>query len=293
MVKRCLTAPQSRSAVRRCFAIASAAFIIAAPQGRAAAADLLGTPVLRGSLFDGYARWDGFYAGGHAGASSMWNDFGSAPSKQVTFALRNTTLETEQAPSNWTTLPASTTNSLQYGGFVGYNWQWDEVVLGLELGYSHMASMESSATDSISRVVPTSDGFQNTVNISAQSSISLIDYATLRGRAGYAFGSFLPYAVIGAAVGRFNYFTGTIVNVSGINPTAIPPAQATYGPFTFVNADAKDNAFAAGFVFGLGMDVLLAPNMFLRGEWEYVAFAPVGGIRTTVNALRAGFGVRF
>ena len=45
------------------------------------------------------------------------------------------------------------------------------------------------------------------MTIKAQSSIKLVDYATLRARAGYAFGQFLPYALVGGAVGRFNYST--------------------------------------------------------------------------------------
>ena len=43
------------------------------------------------------------------------------------------------------------------------------------------------------------------------SQMKLIDYGTLRGRAGYAFGQFLPYAFFGGAVGRFNYSTSTTV----------------------------------------------------------------------------------
>src|SRR5262249_48949524 len=56
---------------------------------------------------------------------------------------------------------------------------------------------------------------------------------------------FLPYAVLGAAVGRFNFgdlSTGTFVG--------------------------KDNAFDVGFVAGLGVDWAVAPGVFLRAEWE-------------------------
>ena len=256
---------------------------------RAAAWDLFSTSVLRGPLFEGYARWDGAYAGVHAGASSMATNFGNAASDQVAFILRNTTLQNEFAPSNWTTLPSITTNSLQYGGFIGYNWQWDEVVLGLDIGYTSLNSMSTAVSDSIARQVTTSDGFVNDVTIVAQSAVKLVDYASFRGRAGYAFGQFLPYAILGGAVGRFNYATTVTVTTSGTNSTT----SATYGPITDNGSVGKDNAFALGFVTGLGMDVLLAPNVFLRGEWEYVAFAPVGGIRTSVNSARAGLGLRF
>ncbi len=41
------------------------------------------------------------------------------------------------------------------------------------------------------------------------------------------------------------------------------------------------------------MDVALLPNVFVRGEWEYIAFAPVGGIRSNINTGRVGLGVKF
>ncbi|HWC94766.1 MAG TPA: outer membrane beta-barrel protein, partial [Pseudolabrys sp.] len=262
-----------------------------APQQQAAAADWPGVPVLRGGMFDGYARWEGVYAGGHVGASSMTSNFGNAVTDQVAFILRNSRLEDEFAPSSWTTLPTSSTNSMQYGAFIGYNWQWDDVVLGLEVGYSRLSSMQDSAADSIARRVTTSDSIQHDVTIAAQSSIKLIDYAALRGRAGYAFGQFLPYAVLGLAVGRFNYSNAVTLADAQTDVSTTP--GTFLGTFTGSASDAKDNAFAGGFVAGLGMDVLLMPNVFLRGEWEYVAFGTIGGVRTSINVARAGLGLRF
>ena len=181
--------------------IAALVLIVAAPAG-AFAADM--PALLRGSYTPTYSRWDGFYAGGHFGASTMSNNFGNATSDEVAFILRNTTLEDQFAPSNWTVLGSSSTNSMQYGGFVGYNWQWDQLVLGFDFGYTRMSSMANSASETLGRVVTTTDKIQHDVTITAQSSIKLIDYATLRGRAGYAFGQFLPSATLGFAVGRFN-----------------------------------------------------------------------------------------
>jgi opacity protein-like surface antigen len=153
---------------------------------------------------------------------------------------------------------ASGTNSTRdsFGGFIGYNTQqWDpQLVLGFELGYNRPSSLETPSTS-------TAGG----------SSYKLVDYVTFRGRAGYAVGQFLPYAVLGAAVGRVNYSTTT---TGGSN-------------------QSQDNVFPFGFVAGLGMDVLLLPNVFLRGEWEGVLFTHVGGIRSNVNTGRVALGVRF
>jgi opacity protein-like surface antigen len=142
----------------------------------------------------------------------------------------------------------------------------------------------------IARQVTTSDTYVNSVTIVAQSSLKLIDYATFRARAGYTFGQFLPYAFAGVAAGRFNYATTATTTVSGISATATPP---TYGPITDTESDAKNNAVVGGVTAGLGMDVALLPNVFVRGEWEYIAFAPVGGFRANINTGRVGIGVKF
>jgi opacity protein-like surface antigen len=46
-------------------------------------------------------------------------------------------------------------------------------------------------------------------------------------------------------------------------------------------------------VVGAGIDVALLPNVFVRGEWEFIGFAPVAGIRTSIHAARVGAGIRF
>jgi opacity protein-like surface antigen len=264
------------------------ALILAAPSG-ADAADM--PEFLRGSYTPSYARWDGFYFGGQVSASSMATNFGNATSSEVAYILRNTTLENEFSPSNWTALGSTTTNSLQYGAFAGYNWQWDQLVIGFDFGYGYMSSMFTSASDTLARRVTTSDNIQHDVTITAQSSVRLVDYAALRGRAGYAFGQFLPYAMLGAAVGRFNYSNAAVLTDAQTDVTT--PPGTFLGTFSGSASDAKNNAFAMGFVAGLGMDVQVMPNLFLRGEWEFVAFAPVAGIRTSMNTARVGLGARF
>lgn len=206
----------------------------------ALAADL---PILRGSFSNeivtpGYARWEGLTAGVQGGYSSLTADFADS----------NATLGLSQ----------KTTSGGSFGAFVGYNVQWDSLVVGLDGAYNHMSSLEATAES-------TAGG--NTVF----STFELVDYATLRARAGYAFDEFLPYAFIGGAVGRINYAT----DVNG------------------VSVAGRDNAFSAGFVAGLGLDVALPSNIFLRGEYEFVAFSPVGGIRSQLNTGRVGVGARF
>jgi len=107
----------------------------------------------------------------------------------------------------------------------------------------------------------------------------------MRIRAGYAFGQFLPYGIVGAAVGRFNVTNSANVVVLQNNT---PPA---YSPPT--EYDNKNGALTAGLVVGLGVDIAVLPNVFVRGEWEYVGFAAVSGIRANINTGRVAVGMKF
>jgi outer membrane immunogenic protein len=268
---------------------ALAAMLLAVFAMSAHAADLDDLSWLRGTVgSDGAVMsWRGVNLGASVGVSNLNADFGHATQSLVAYSLRNTLLEQEFAPENWTTLPKTTTNSMQYGAFLGYNMQWDSLVLGLDLGYNHLNSMQAGTSDTIARQVTTSDTAVHDVTINSSASLRLIDYATFRARAGYVFGQFLPYAIIGGAVGRFNYTaSATVTDLWTLNGVT-----TNYAPGT--QTDTKNNAFAAGFVTGLGLDVALLPNVFLRAEWEYTIFAPVSGIRTQLNTGRVGVGVRF
>jgi outer membrane immunogenic protein len=245
---------------------------------------------LRGSLAPPtYARWDGWQFGVEAGWSTMRNDFSNSTSPLVAFILRNTIQEAEFSPSTWATLPANTTNGPVFGGYIGYNMQWDQLVVGVDLGYKY-ANRATEASDSISRQFVTSDNFLNAVTIDARSTFKLVDYATFRARAGYAWGNFLPYAVVGIAAGRFRYGTTVTVHAEG---APIPPAPGAPYVLDQSASSGKDNAIVGGVAAGLGIDWAVTPGMFLRAEWEYVAFAPVNGSRSNINTGKIGAGARF
>jgi opacity protein-like surface antigen len=248
--------------------------------------------VLRGAFGGGSTtRWDGVNFGFQLGLTNMNTDFGNSTSDLVAYSLRNTEVEDQFSPSSWTTLPSNTTNGRQYGAFLGYNWQWDQLVIGVDVAYNSTPSLQTSASDMISRqVVTTPDNVNNAVTITAQSSVKLVDYATMRARFGYAMGQFLPYAVLGGAVGRFNY-----ANTETTNDIGTPPAGSPVLPFntTDTQSSSKNNAITGGALLGLGVDVAVLPNVFLRAEWEIIAFAPIGGIKTNINTGRVGIGVKF
>lgn len=251
--------------------------------------------VLRGSNFapppPTFFNWSGFYVGGQAGYAASGMDFGTSTRDLVAYILRNTTVEEVLQPSTWTTLPRNSTNGGAFGGFVGFNTQWDEAVLGFEVSYNH-TSLASSGTDSMSRyqIVGTT---RYDVSLSSTASLEITDYASFRGRAGYAMGQFLPYMTVGAVVARANVMRSATVTESETDVTDPnnPIHLGGLGPIT--KTDVKNGTFIYGFSGGLGMDVMLLPNIFARGEWEYVRFQNISGITANINSARVGLGVKF
>jgi outer membrane immunogenic protein len=244
-----------------------------------------------------FTRWAGFYAGGQFGFSNAKGSFNNATRDPIAFVLRETTLENELSPSSWPVLGSANKGSATYGGFVGYNSQWQDLILGLEANYTHTTISMVAPNFPISRI--TSDSFGNTyqVNLSGSGALSGLDFGSLRVRAGWILDNFLPYGFVGFAAGRTNL--AITANIDGIeNPpsnggaclvTNSPPCS----PFAFSATAGKSNEYLYGFDVGAGVDWALTQNIFLRGELEYVQFAPVDGVVVAISSARIGGGVKF
>jgi outer membrane immunogenic protein len=284
-----MTCVNTARARRQASGIALLTIVVAAPVEGVRAADLFDDfTTLRGSASGGSVRWDGFQLGGTIGYVGAQTDFSNATRDGVKQILRQSTLEDEDVPSNWPVLGSKDNTGRAYGGFIGYNWQLDSIVVGVDAAYNYTAGITTSdGPTSLRRVVTLSDGTVNDVRISGRASLTMHDYATLRARAGYPMGQFMPYAFFGAAVGRFDYSTRTTVRVVQ-DPSGTP---SVYGPFT--ERERKTNAITAGFTTGLGVDIAILPNMYLRAEYEFNAFLELAGIRPMTHTGRVGLGFRF
>ena len=81
--------------------------------------------------------------------------------------------------------------------------------------------------------------------------------------------SFCPMPSSAPAVGRFNYTTSATYVEPGNGPTGrccrrlIPMARLP-------RTTTRTTPIVGGFTVGLGVDVAILPNVFRRGEWEFV-----------------------
>jgi opacity protein-like surface antigen len=247
------------------------------------AADMPDYGPLRGALTGGPDRivnWQGFYVGGQAGYGVSDMNFKNATTSTVERLLVNTAIENEMAVSTWPVLGKKSVHGSGYGGFVGYNSQWDDVVVGIEANYMHGA-FGGSDSGSMARQFTTSNNVLNVVNYDAKASIDVKDMGSARLRAGYVWNSFLPYLFGAVSMGQ-----GDIVRSATISGTqnGVP-----FVPLSRI--DSQNGHFLYGYGGGLGVDMMLVGGLFLRAEWEYLKFA--APIDTSVSTVRAGVGYKF
>jgi opacity protein-like surface antigen len=266
--------------------IVLAMMIAGAVQG-AQAADFPDLPILRGSLRDGLrpARWQGFYVGGQAGTGSSDMNFAGTTQDMVAKLLVNTTIENTGQVSDWPVMGKKSQRGNGYGGFAGYNAQWGDTVLGLEASYMH-GDFGGGDSGTMSRFFD-GGGYTNFVDYTATSRFQIKDMGSVRARAGYAWGNFLPYMFGGVSLGRADVFKSA--TVSGTQVLIAPPN--TVIPFSLSQTEGQSNRFIYGYAAGLGVDVMLAGGLFVRGEWEYLKFT--GPVDTSINTVRGGVGYRF
>lgn len=262
--------------------------------GQAAqAADL---PFLRGSFQDEPIAprrlWDGFYIGGQAAYGSHDESFSGSNASLASSAIANTIYEGEMGVSQWPlSFSKQSGHGTAYGGFIGYNSQWDDIVIGVEMNYMH-GKFGGSSTADMARYSLLSDNNYHSVYSSATSSIAINDVGTFRARAGYAFGNFLPYVFGGLALGQADIVRSVAIrDTVYAGPGSTTPANLL-GPRAWNTAEnGQYSHLIYGYTAGLGFDMNLVGGLFLRGEWEYVRFT--SAVDTGINTVRAGIGYKF
>jgi opacity protein-like surface antigen len=274
----------------------------------AVAADL---DYLRGSevfapSFATYSNWSGFYVGAQGGFGLADAEFGMRAFDLLSTIVAATPQQNAvrlQSPSGaLLILPRDNSSFTSFGGFAGYNAQWENVILGLEANY-HRTSLDASAFAAAPtfRIAVSGQGnvVFNDIDASVTSRIRLTDYATIRARAGWAFGSFLPYATLGLAVGRADITNSALAHFTQLNSSS-----AVLGSFDLARTANQAGQFGLGYAVGLGVDWKFWSCFFLRAEYEFVEFMDLGDRRyfsgtevvqrnLALNTVRAGVGYKF
>ncbi|WKW49685.1 outer membrane protein [Rhodomicrobium lacus] len=201
---------------------------IVALSSSAFAADLYkGGSLKDAPVYEAPATWTGFYVGAHGGYA--WNsiDFPGTPSHANGGA------------------PRPDLEGGFVGGQIGYNYQYDKIVVGVVADIS-AANLEKTVRDG--------NYLTETTNIDK--------FATVRAVLGYSFGNWLPYATIGYGWADVSY------KLSCPDAAAVPYGGCHYA--NYPARSAKDDQTIGALVYGGGLKYAIS-NRFSVGA-EYLHF---------------------
>ena len=230
--------------------------------GAAMAADMPARMATKAPMAPPPYNWTGFYVGLNAGGSWGTQDNALVTITGVTAATNSNNL-----------------NGFIGGGQIGYNWQMNQWVFGLEADFQGSSQKDDGTFfipgGALLLVVPaTSVAYTDKLNW----------FGTVRGRLGWAFDRWLPYVTGGWAYGH-----GTI------------DGTTTIGGVTTSFSGSQDYS---GWTLGGGLEWAFMNNWSARVEYLYIdfgdgptvavspAFNIVSG-KMTDNIVRAGLNVRF
>ena len=199
----------------------------------------------------------GFYLGGYIGATVGRSDASTTTAFSPTGYFASTSVDTINAVGAREIEPKGFTG----GGTFGYNWQWDNVVAGIETDFGSM-NLDDHVTSTGSYPCCAGTGFSFTQKVET-------DWVwTVRPRFGFTARKALIYGTAGLAATNLFYredFTDTFA------------AGAT--------ASGRAEEMRTGWTVGGGVEFKTSQRWTLKGEYLYADFGEVGA---TSNNLTNG-----
>jgi outer membrane immunogenic protein len=245
-----------------------------------------------------YRIWAGVYGGVQVGEDFHGVDYGDFPGPLIASTISQDSIlnELSGALGGMSTLYHENSNSPSYGGFLGYNWQIDDVVFGAELN-ANRSTLNTAAYSAVNRgyivTLPSNPlvPYAVSVNTIANGTAHMSDYFTARGRLGWALGNFLPYLVAGVSFAQINSTRYYDVNYLCVSSNCGSGGITPGGNYPF--SDATSGKYILGFDAALGIDYMLTPHVFTRGEVEYLQLGQPSNIRINTVSARVGLGLEY
>jgi outer membrane immunogenic protein len=222
--------------------------------------------------------WTGFYIGANVGGAWTPNSGGSdfGPLFPPFIVLPPAVAIPTVIPGQLATLGGDGRRSgVIGGGQVGYNWQVNQFVLGVEADAVGTGLHGSSASASRTIGAPI---FAVPVTQTVTVDFGHVEWmASFRGRAGFAVNQALFYVTGGGAVAEFGGSRTTLVNGPGIS---IPAA----GTYVATNGGSSTRW---GWTVGGGIEWAFNQNWSVAGEYRYTDFGNRGSSFDIPSGLAA------
>lgn len=243
-------------------------------------------------------NWGGIYVGAFGGVGAMNLGTNAAAKNFVTQELSGAAFadgsSQATAISNMMHLSPISASPRVFGGFIGYQAQFEDAVVGIEADYTNLsgqrggevyytppASLQIASTGALDSITPR-------VGMAAY----MHDYWTIRGRAGWAIGRFMPYLTGGFALARGSSAVGYQASCSRIMTDTTAVTTPCVGGRATTGAEST-NRMGYGMVGGAGMEGLITDNIFARLEYQYLYVPAMAGVPVTLHSVRAGIAVKY
>jgi outer membrane immunogenic protein len=219
--------------------------------------------------------WTGFYLGGYVGGtfgSANWHDDGGTFGNG--FGCGTILLP---AACNFDGGGNSGTKAaFTGGGYVGYNYQFGQWVIGIEGEFGYLGIGNSGTTVSGSQI----DTFGNLYPFSATANFNDHEIARVRGRLGYAVEpQLLLYVAGGWSWTETNAsLSGFCCGTNGLLPLADPTTTPPTVPVGFIPSSffsQSSNRGIDGWNIGVGAEYAFTPNWIARIEYIYDGFSNI------------------
>ncbi|HXZ15829.1 MAG TPA: outer membrane beta-barrel protein, partial [Roseiarcus sp.] len=157
-------------------------------------------------------------------------------------------------------------------GHIGYNWQFDHAVVGLEGSIDGTNLVRNSLLPVYSPGLgfgPTNAPPGGTLTTAVKSNLQ----GSIRARAGYAWGRLLPFVTGGVALAGFtqqSYLSG----------------EDALGLF---NANSSRSMLRVGWTLGAGAEWAMTRNWAIRGEYRYTDFGSISDASTLAVPVATAF----
>lgn len=194
-----------------------------------------------------------------------------------------------------------TANAGVYSLHAGINMMSQRLVYGAEIEYGKFSpAMNASAAFENARIVDekttkNSAGKelidQTGVAVEMSNKTQILDFGLINARAGYAYGRFMPYALVGLGVTRVKI--NTVMNAGEYHiytVDSVPVPSPKYVPST---ATLTKDAYAATVSLGLGFEYAVLDNLILRAQYNYMTAGNVKGEGVSSNMARGGLALKF
>lgn len=181
-----------------------------------------------------------------------------------------------------------------FGAQLGYNFQFDRAVFGVEadISWANIGGSRNGAPFSL--LINTPD--DGRIDVAGRVATRLDWFGTVRGRFGYAFDRVMPYVTGGLAYGDIK--TTVSATASQFDTGAAPATLLATNSFA-----ASANSVHVGYALGAGVDWAVTERWVLRAEYMYLNFgrgsafgiAPITAFDSgmNVNLVRGALNYRF